>query len=289
MAAQPERDELTGVTTTGHVWDGIKELNNPLPKWWVYVFYATILFSMLWWVLYPAWPLPGGATPGVLGSNQRLELEQRLAAAREAQRVYLDRIAAADTAAILADQELLAFASVGGRIAFNNNCAQCHGLGGAGQGFFPTLADDDWLWGGTPEAIQTTITHGIRNGGDEARDSQMPAFGVDGILDRAQIGELVQHVLALGGREHDAAMAEAGAALFAENCAACHGEDGKGLQDFGAPNLTDAIWLYGGEPAQIEAQIWKPRLGVMPAFGGRLDETTIKMLTAYVHGLGGGE
>lgn len=289
MAAQPERDELTGVTTTGHVWDGIKELNNPLPKWWVYVFYATILFAALWWVLYPAWPLPGGATQGVLGSNQRLELEQRLAAAREAQKVYLDRIAAADTAAILADQELLAFASVGGRIAFNNNCAQCHGLGGAGQGFFPTLADDDWLWGGTPEAIQTTITHGIRNGGDEARDSQMPVFGADGILDREQIGQVVQHVLALGGREHDAALAEAGAALFAENCAACHGEDGKGLQDLGAPNLTDAIWLYGGDAAQIEAQIWRPRHGVMPAFGGRLDETTIKMLTVYVHGLGGGE
>jgi cytochrome c oxidase cbb3-type subunit 3 len=290
MPTKIEKDQFTGVETTGHEWDGIRELNNPLPKWWLYTFYATIAFAVLWWVLFPSWPARTAHLGGVLGSNQRLDLDRRMANARAAQAAWLGRIAAADTAAIAADPELLTFAVAGGQAAFNTNCAPCHGLGGAGQGFFPTLADDDWLWGGTLDDIDYTIRHGIRNSEDaDARTSLMPAFGVDGMLDRAQINDVVQHVLALGGRATDEAAAERGAAIFAEQCSSCHGEDGKGMHELGAPDLTDAIWLYGGTPQQIAAQIWQPRQGVMPTWQHRLDDDTIKMLTVYVHALGGGQ
>jgi cytochrome c oxidase cbb3-type subunit 3 len=290
MPTKIEKDSVTGVETTGHEWDGIKELNNPLPKWWLYTFYVTIAFSVLWWILYPSWPTRTSYFPGLLGSIAREELEPRMAAARAAQAVWLDRIAAADTAAIVADPDLLAFANVGGQAAFNTNCAPCHGLGGAGQGFFPALADDDWIWGGTLEAIEATIRHGIRNRDDpDARVSEMPRFGVDGLLTREEIDQVVAHVLTLSGREADAGKAAAGAALFADNCAVCHGEQGEGIQELGAPSLADSIWLYGSAPEEIAQQIWNPRLGVMPPWQGRLDDATIKMLTVYVHSLGGGE
>ncbi|MEK0084051.1 cytochrome-c oxidase, cbb3-type subunit III [Benzoatithermus flavus] len=290
MATKAEKDAVTGVETTGHEWDGIKELNNPLPKWWVYTFYATIAFSVLWWVLYPSWPWKSGHTGGVLGSNQRVELEQRLADARALQAKWLDEIKATDTAAIEKNPELLQFAVAGGEKQFKNNCAPCHGLGGAGQGVYPTLADDDWLWGGQIDQIEYTIRHGIRNGQDpEARDNVMPSFGADGILKPEQIDQVVQYVLSLTDRATDKTAAEQGATVFAENCASCHGEKGEGIKEMGAPALNDAIWLYGGEPAQIAAQINRPKLGVMPNWQGRLDETAIKMLAVYVHNLGGGQ
>ncbi|MFO1067731.1 MAG: cytochrome-c oxidase, cbb3-type subunit III [Geminicoccaceae bacterium] len=290
MPTKVEKDSVTGVETTGHEWDGIRELNNPLPKWWLYTFYACIIFSVIWWVLYPSWPGRNGYLPGLLGSNQRVELDQRMAAAQQAQAVWRDRIAAADVPAILADPDLLQFANAGGQAAFNTNCAPCHGLGGAGQGFFPTLADDDWIWGGKPDQIEFTIRHGIRNAEDpDARINEMPKFGADGILTREQIDDVVAYLLSLGGQSVDQAKATAGQTVYAENCAACHGDDAKGLPDLGAPNLTDSIWLYGGTAEQIAAQIWSPRQGVMPPWQGRLDDATIKMLTAYVHSLGGGQ
>jgi cytochrome c oxidase cbb3-type subunit 3 len=290
MADKIEKDAVTGVDTTGHEWDGIRELNNPLPKWWVYTFYATIAFSALWMVLYPSWPWSNGYVKGLLGSNQRLDLEQSVAEAKAAQAQWLDKITAADTATIQRDPNLLQFAVAGGETSFKTNCAPCHGLGGAGQGNFPTLADDDWLWGGKLEEVEHTIRHGIRNGTDaEARDNAMPAFGADGLLDQKQIGNVVQHVLSFTGRTTDPAAAAEGAAAFAENCASCHGERGEGIKEMGAPALNDAIWLYGGEAEQIAAQISRPRLGVMPYWQGRLDDATIKMLAVYVHGLGGGQ
>jgi cytochrome c oxidase cbb3-type subunit 3 len=290
MATKAEKDAVTGVETTGHEWDGIRELNNPLPRWWVYTFYATIAFSVLWWVLYPSWPWKTGYLGGVLGSNQRVELDQRLADARAVQAKWLDQIKAADAATIDKDPELLQFAVAGGEKQFKNNCAPCHGLGGAGQGVYPTLADDDWLWGGQIGQIEQTIRHGIRNGEDgEARDNAMPAFGADGILTPEQVNQVVQHVLALTNRATDAAAAEQGMAVYAENCASCHGEQGEGIKEMGAPALNDAIWLYGGEPAQIAAQINRPKLGVMPYWQGRLDDAAIKMLAVYVHNLGGGQ
>ncbi|GBD44571.1 Cbb3-type cytochrome c oxidase subunit CcoP [bacterium HR40] len=290
MPTKIEKDAVTGTPTTGHEWDGIKELDTPLPKWWVYLFYATILWSVVWWVLYPSWPTLRDHTRGILGHDQRSALEQQLAAARAAQARWLERIAAADTAAIEADPELLAYAVRGGEAAFKDNCAPCHGLGGAGQLSYPSLADDDWLWGGSLGDIETTIRHGIRYASDpETRESRMPAFGAEGLLEPAQIGDVVQYVLSLSGRASDAEAAGRGQTIFVEQCAACHGEDGRGMRETGAPNLTDAIWLYGGEPEQIRAQIERPRHGVMPAWSGRLKDEVIKMVTVYVHNLGGGE
>jgi cytochrome c oxidase cbb3-type subunit 3 len=290
MAGKAEKDVVTGVDTTGHEWDGIRELNNPLPKWWVYTFYATIAFSVLWWVLYPSWPWKTGYLGGVLGSNQRVDLERSVADARAAQAQWLDQIKAADTATIQGNPELLQFAVAGGEKQFKNNCAPCHGLGGAGQGAYPTLADDDWLWGGQIDQIEHTIRHGIRNGEDaEARDNAMPAFGTDALLEPKQIEAVTQYVLSLTDRASEPAAAEQGATIFAENCASCHGEKGEGLKEMGGPALNDAIWLYGGEPAQVAAQISRPKLGVMPHWQGRLDDATIKMLAVYVHSLGGGE
>ena len=290
MPAKAEKDSITGVETTGHEWDGIRELNNPLPKWWLYTFYATIVFAVVWWILYPAWPWVHGHTTGLLRSDQRTILGQDMEAAHARQAAYLDRIAAQTPAQINADAELQRFAIAGGEVLFKENCAPCHGLGGAGRKGYPTLADDDWLWGGTLEQIDYTIHHGIRNGVDpDARDSQMPAFGADGILTRPQIEDVAQHVLSLTGQATDQAAAERGTAIFAQNCAACHGDAGQGNKEVGAPALNDKIWLYGDSLQQIEAQVTRPRHGVMPTWQGRLSDNAIKMLDVYVHSLGGGQ
>ena len=287
MPTKVEKDIITGQDTTGHEWDGIKELNTPLPKWWVYTFYACIAFSVVWWILYPSWPWFNGYLGGVLGSNQRLELDERMVEARAGQAQYLDRIQAASTDEILADPELLSFAVAGGQSAFADNCAPCHGLGGAGQGPYPTLADDDWIWGGTLEEIEYSINHGIRNASDDARFNEMPAYGE--ILEREDIVAVANYVLSLSERAHDAALLEQGAVIYEENCAACHGEQGEGIVELGAPNLSDQIWLYGGTEGEVIQQISNPQLGVMPPWIGRLNEETIKSLTVYVHTLGGGQ
>ena len=290
MAERTERDALTGVHTTGHEWDGIKELDNPMPRWWLWVFYATILFSVVWWILYPAWPGSTGYTRGLLGSNQRLELDTRLAEARAAQAVFIDRIAAATPDEIVAEPDLLQFAIAGGARHFKDNCAPCHGLGGGGQLHYPSLADDSWLWGGTLDEIAFTINHGIRNEDDpDARFSLMPAFGADGMLERDEIADLSQFVLALGEREHDAEGAVRGGKLYTAQCASCHGDAGEGMAVLGAPALNDAVWLYGDTADAIARQIHNPRHGTMPPWQGRLPEDVIKMLTVYVHNLGGGQ
>jgi cytochrome c oxidase cbb3-type subunit 3 len=284
MPTKAEKDAFTGTEIRDHEWDGLRELNTPLPKWWVWVFVATIVWAAVYVVLYPS--LPG--LDGITGWTKRGELPDQLAAARAGQAHLLDRIAAADLATIAADADLADFAQRGGRAAFANNCATCHGNGGAGRPDYPVLADDDWLWGGTLEAIETTIRHGVRAADPDTRVSEMPAFGADALLAPDQIADVAEHVLSLSGRAEDAAAAARGAVVFAENCAVCHGEDGRGLEEMGAPDLADAIWLYGGERDQIVAIVDRPRAGMMPSWTGRLDETTIKMLALYVHGLGGG-
>jgi len=290
MAEKAERDPLTGAKFISHDWDGIRELDNPPPRWWLYTFYSSMVVAAAMWLLYPSFPWGYGFLPGLLGYNERADYERRSAAARATQSQWTDRIAALDAAAIQRDPELIQFAIAGGEKAFKTNCAACHGLGGAGQGFFPTLADDDWIWGGAIDQIEYTIRHGIRNGDDpDARDNAMPAFGADGLLDRKQIADVTQYVLSLTQRQTDAEAAGRGEAVFAESCASCHGEAGEGVVELGGPALNDMIWLYGGEPEQIAAQIYRPRLGVMPAWQGRLDDASIKMLTVYVHSLGGGE
>jgi cytochrome c oxidase cbb3-type subunit 3 len=289
-SSQVEIDLPTGQETTGHEWDGIKELNTPLPRWWLWTFYACIAFALVYVVLYPAVPLVNSATRGVLGYSTRGEVETALTAAKAAQAGNLERVATLSLDEIAADPELKRFAVAGGRSAFLVNCVQCHGSGAAGSTGYPNLNDDDWLWGGTLDDIQTSISHGIRYAQDsEARVSQMPAFGADGILTAGEIAETAEYVLALSSQEHDAAVAEKGKALFADNCAACHGETGGGTRELGAPALNDAIWLYGSDRATIVAQISRPRHGVMPAWAQRLDPTLVKQLTLYVHSLGGGE
>jgi cytochrome c oxidase cbb3-type subunit 3 len=287
-----EQDRLAfGKPTDELEWDGIRKLDYPPPRWWVLTFWGAFLFAILWWILYPSWPGLNGYFPGLLGYQQRVEVKEQLDAAEVARAQFVETIGAAPLEEVRADPQLLGYAVAAGRVVFNNNCAQCHALGGAGQGFFPTLADDDWIWGGRPEDIEHTITHGVRNGGEEARDSQMPRFGTDGILAREQVSDVADYVLSLSGQAApDAAEAVGrGEALFVENCVACHGEGGAGMPEMGAPRLNDAIWLYGGERAEIISQIANPRHGVMPAFGPRLDPATIRMLVAYVHGLGGGQ
>lgn len=285
--AQKDVDALTGTETTGHEWDGIRELNTPLPKWWLYVFYASILFSIVWFILFPAWPSLSGYTKGVLGYSSREWHNEELEAVRQSRSHWLDRFEQMDVEEIAQDQDLLQYAMAGGGVIFGDNCAPCHGSGGAGAPGYPILADDDWLWGGTLDQIHTTVTYGIRGGNDETRYSEMPAFGADQILEPEQIAAVSDYVLSLSGG--GAAATEDGQAVFEEQCVACHGEDGKGIQDVGAPNLTDAIWLYGGTKEAIVAQITKPRHGVMPVWKSRLGDAEIKQVTIYVHSLGGGQ
>lgn len=281
-------DEISGVETTGHEWDGIRELNNPMPRWWVYTFYATIVWAIGYTIAYPAWPLLTDSTKGLLGYSSRAEVAQEISAAKAGQAVYLDKIAAMPLAEIAADPQLSQFAIAGGAAAFKVNCSTCHGSGAAGGAGYPNLNDDDWLWGGNLDAIHQTIAHGIRYDGDpETRVSEMPAYGE--ILEPEQIRQVAAYVVSLTGTPSNAALVEPGKQIFAENCAACHGEDAKGGRDFGAPNLADAIWLKVKDEASIAAQVAQPKHGAMPAWGARLGDTTVKQLTLFVHSLGGGE
>jgi len=286
--SEKDIDHVTGVETTGHEWDGIKELNNPLPRWWLWTFYACIIWAVGYMIAYPAIPLIKGSTPGLLGVTNRGNVAIEMAKAKDAQKTFLDQITSKSLDEIRKDQALFQFAQAGGRAAFAVNCIQCHGSGAQGGPGYPNLNDDDWIWGGNLEAIYTTIKHGIRfTGDDDTRTSDMPAFGED--LEKDQITQVAAFVAKLSGQESDASMAEKGAAIFAENCAACHGENGKGNHEFGAPDLSDAITFYGEKQEDIVRQINKPRHGVMPAWANRLDDNTIKQLAVYVHSLGGGE
>lgn len=286
-----KKPEFEGVETTGHEWDGIQELNKPLPKWWLYVFYATILWSIGYWLLMPAWPLFASYTKGLLGYSQRERVAEQLEAAKAAKAVYREKIAASDLRTINQDPEQLRFALSGGEAAFGDNCAPCHGRGAQGGFGYPNLRDDSWLWGGTLEDIQLTIQHGVRADDPKTRSpgAQMPAFGKMGVLTEAQIEDVTEYVLSLSGRGDDAEAAKRGADIFASTCAPCHGADGKGNKSIGAPDLTDELWLYAGDKSGISASIRNGRAGVMPAWAHRLDPETIKELAIYVHSLGGGQ
>ena len=290
MADEKRIDEVTGIETTGHVWDDdLEELNKPLPKWWLYVMYATIIWSIGYWIAYPAWPLVSDHTRGVLGFSQRQTVSDQVAEAKKAQAKFRDAIANADLAEISKDANLLNFALAGGRAAFGDNCAGCHGSGAQGFTGYPNLNDDDWLWGGTLEDIYATIRHGIRTTDDETRDNPMPRYGVDELLTGKEINDAAEYVLSLSDRSSDAAAAERGKATFEEQCSACHGEDARGMPELGGPRLTDAIWLFGGSKDDIVESIRTGRGGVMPAWRGRLDDVTVKQLAVFVHSLGGGQ
>lgn len=280
----------TGPQTTGHEWDGIVEFNNPLPRWWLYTLYATIVWSVGYWIAYPAWPLVSGYTGGLLGYSQREVVLDEVEAVRRARDARGQaQLATASIAEIRADPALLRLALATGKAAFGDNCAACHGSSATGRLGYPNLQDDDWLWGGTPEEIERTIRSGARSGHGEARVGDMPAFGRDGVLKRDEIEAAATYVLSLSGKPGVAgASVEKGREVFAGNCAGCHGETAAGNPEMGAPNLTDAIWLYGSAPEQVVATITNGRKGMMPAWDGRLDQATIKSLAVYVHDLGGG-
>ncbi len=283
-------DAATGVETVGHEWDGIEELNNPLPRWWVLTFYACILFAVGYMVVYPAIPLLASGTAGTAGWSSRGQLADEMQAEAARRGPLLAALAKVPTETLAANPQLMQSAVAGGRAAFRVNCVQCHGSGAAGSIGYPNLNDDDWLWGGNIKEIEQTITHGIRQpGDDQTRTSLMPSFGKDAILDPAQLGQVVSYVRTLSGREQPGAASAAGQAIFTANCAVCHGPDGKGLRAFGAPNLADPIWLYGSSRDSVIASVTNAHAGVMPAWGRKLDPVTIKMLAAYVHSLGGGE
>ena len=278
-------DEPTGTQTVGHEWDGIEELDTPLPRWWLMIFGACIVFAIGYVVVYPAIPMRHSATPGMLGWSSRHDFAEQVATEQARRAPMFKAIAATPIEDLPAHPELLRAAVEGGRAAFKVHCVQCHGSGAAGSVGYPNLNDDDWLWGGDLKTIEYTLTHGVRNPDhDETRQSQMPAFGE--ILKPAEINQLIAHVRHISGRGRENA---AGAALFETNCSACHGLEGKGGREFGAPNLTDGIWLYGGDPAALRQTITYAHGGVMPRWNNRLDPVTIRMLAAYVHSLGGGE
>jgi cytochrome c oxidase cbb3-type subunit 3 len=286
--AHQELDQLSGQTTTGHEWDGLKELNTPLPKWWLYVFYTCIVWSIGYFFVYPSWPLISGYTQGIFGSQMRATAIADYEGGIKARLANATGLAEASVEQIKATPAFLEFAMANGKAAFGDNCAPCHGSGATGGPGFPSLQDDDWLWGGKLADVFQTVRFGIRSGHPQARDSQMPAFGRDGVLTKEQISQVADYVVSLSEPATKGPGVDAGKPLFADNCAACHGEDGKGGQEFGAPNLTDKIWLYGGGKAAIVAQVTEPKHGVMPAWEGRLDPVTVKSLAVYVHSLGGG-
>lgn len=290
MAETKRIDQPTGTETVGHEWDGIEELNTPLPRWWLWTFYASIVFALGYVVVYPALPMLHTNSKGLWNWSSRGDLQKSLATETARRAPIVSAIAATPVEALPGKPELMNAAIQGGSAAFKVHCVQCHGSGASGSKGYPNLIDDDWLWGGDLKSIEYTITHGARNP-DEAmtRNSLMPSFGKDGILTAPQVQDVVSHVRVISGQEKPSASAQRGTALFEANCAVCHGPQGKGMREFGAPNLTDGIWLYGGDRETLTQTVTNSRHGVMPAWGKVLDPVTIKMLAAYVHSLGGGE
>ncbi len=290
MAKDPKKKNQEP-DTTGHEWDGIQEYNNPLPRWWVWIFYATIVWGIWYTIAYPAWPMISGATEGYKGWSTRANVAEEIAEAEAANAAINEKLASVELASITGDDELQGYARSAGEAVFNTWCVQCHGREGGGAVGYPTLSDDDWLWGGTMEDIHTSVTVGIRDASDEdwLRQSEMPAFGADELLTDEEIDQVVNYVMSLSGEPQDASKVAAGETVYLDNCAACHGENGGGDRAQGAPNIADAIWLYGGDYDTLMETVTYSRYGAMPPWKDRLSEAEIRAVSAYVHQLGGGE
>jgi cytochrome c oxidase cbb3-type subunit 3 len=289
--AERETDTHSGIETTGHEWDGIKELDTPLPRWWLIIFYACIAFAVVYWVLMPSWPLINTNTPGILHYSERAKVMKDVAALRAQRAAEGASLQNASLEQIEKDPAMSNYAFAVGQSIFGDNCAVCHGAGGLGGKGYPNLRAGVWLWGGSLEDIQRTITYGIRSGDPNARNSQMPSFGRDALLQPAQIDDLTEYVVSLSRRPANAAAVARAAPLFQANCAICHGPAGTGNQALGAPNLANGgrQWLYGSDRASIHDQIWNGHGGVMPAWGHRFDANTIKALAVYIHANAGGQ
>lgn len=281
-----KKENKKKVDTTGHEWDGISEYNIPAPRWWLIVWIISIIWAFIYWVFYPTWPTPGGNSKGTLDWSGRAQLEESQAEIDSIRSAQLKKISGMNLKEIQKDKNLMEFALNGGRAAFKENCAACHGTGAQGAKGFPNLNDDDWLWGGKIEDIYQTINYGIRSGHDKARSNQMPSFGMDKVLTKQEIKDVTEYVMSLSNKNLSN---KKGEAVFKANCVACHGFGGKGNRELGAPNLSDKIWLYGGKEEDITFTVNYARNGVMPFWKDRLDDATIKQLALYIHSLGGGE
>ncbi|WP_297734734.1 cytochrome-c oxidase, cbb3-type subunit III [uncultured Maricaulis sp.] len=290
-----ETDAHSGTETTGHEWDGIKELDTPLPRWWLYIFYASIVWSVIYMVFMPAWPaLPGLAgetdhTRGLRNHSERANVAEALDELAEMRASGFAALEGASIDEIESNPELLGFVRAAGEAVFGDRCATCHGVGAQGFVGYPNLNDDIWIWGGSYDEIRHTLQVGIRSEHPDTRFSQMPAFGRDELLSRSEIADVSDYVLSLSGVSADAGAVGRGQAIYDVQCASCHMDDGRGDRAQGAPNLTDQNWLYGGSREQIIATIHRGPYGVMPAWEDRLDDATIDALAAYVFLLGGGE
>lgn len=293
MAEKIDRDDVSGTETTGHEWDGIKELDTPLPRWWLYIFYGSIVAAVIYWVLMPAWPLANGYTQGLLNWSDRRIVAAEVQALEASRAPMFERLAGASAADLAGDPALQEFARAAGESAFGDNCQTCHGAGGAGRPGYPVLADDVWLWGGSLDEIEHTIRVGIRSGHPDARMSQMPAFGRDRLLTADQIGDVTEYVISMSiARDRlspNSQNAARGLQIYQEQCAVCHGATGIGDRTLGTPSLVDDVWLYGGSREEIRRQIELGRNGVMPTWERRFDDGAIRALAYYVHQMGGGE
>lgn len=282
--------KVVEVPSTGHSWDGIEEFDNPLPRWWLWTFYLTIIWGIGYLIVYPAIPLVHGSTRGITGETMRTGVASEIQRFKDANAPIQAKLLETELDQIAADPELANYTTNAGAAVFRTWCAQCHGSGAGGAKGYPSLLDNDWLWGGSLDEVYTTIRHGIRDPkDDDTHYSEMPRFGTDEMLDNTQIAQVVNHVLELAGEPYDAALAAEGVALYEDNCSSCHAEDGTGDRAQGAPNLTDAIWLYGSDPATVTRIVHDGPFGVMPAWSGRLSEADIRAVASYVHSLGGGE
>lgn len=282
-------DPVTGRTTTGHEWNGIEELNTPVPRVVFFFLAVTALFAVGYWILMPAWPTGLSYTKGLLGIDQRAVVAQQVREAAAERADWTSRIGATSLDAIARDPDLMRHVRESGRTLFLDNCSVCHGSKGTGGTGFPNLAARAWLWGGSPETIAETIAKGINSTNDDTRISQMLAFGRDGVLTGEQIRSVAAFVRSLSGQalsDGDKAMLSAGRQVFADNCASCHGDTGRGKHEVGAPDLADSVWIYGGDRQSVIETIYSGRQGHMPHWSGRLSPTDIKILALYVGTLG---
>jgi cytochrome c oxidase cbb3-type subunit 3 len=285
-----DRDPVTGRQTTGHEWNGIKELDTPVPRGVLIFLIVTHVWAVAWWFFVPAWPIGTTYTKGILGVDQRTTVEERVIEGQQERQSWTVRIETESYDAILADETLMQTVRATGRQLYGDNCAACHGRDGQGRAGYPNLTDDDWLWGGDPELIEQTLRYGINTAHPDTRIGQMPGFGRDGMLDREQVRSVAAYVHSLSNpdlsTEENRDGAEAGREIFAASCAACHGDKAQGSIETGAPNLTDDRWVYGGDLESITASIHGGRQGHMPTWDERMSDAEIRILSLYVHDLG---
>ncbi len=288
--AEVERDPVTGRETTGHEWNGIKELDTPVPRGVLMFLIVTHVWAIVWWFMVPAWPLGVTYTKGLLGINQHTTVEARVVEGQQQRSSWTSRLETEPYDVIHADEALMKTVRETGRQLFGDNCAACHGRNARGAANYPDLTDDDWLWGGHPELIEQTLRVGINTAHPDSRIGQMPAFGQDELLDRQQVRDVAAYVFSLTNPSYSTPenvdRISAGREVFVTTCAACHSESAEGNPEVGAPNLTDARWIYGGSMDTIIASVHGGRRGHMPTWEERLTKAEIRTLAVYVHDLG---